>query len=65
MENNIHDKVFACPKCGNETLIPIDGNNDVVGIGYHDYVFCDECGAEFYAEPQYDFTVVFVEIKED
>lgn len=65
MENNIHDKVFTCPKCGNETLTPIDGNNDIVGIGYHDLCVCDECGTEFYAEPQYDFTVAFVEIEED
>ena len=31
--NNIHDKVFTCPKCHNKTLYPINGNEDIVGIG--------------------------------
>lgn len=33
LKNNIHDKVFTCPKCTNNTLIPVNGNNDVTGIG--------------------------------
>lgn len=65
MANNIHDKVFTCPKCTNRTLYPVDGNNDVVGIGYHDLCICDECGAELYSEPQYDFTVKFVEAADE
>ena len=32
MKNNIHDKIFTCPKCGNNTLVPVDGNYDVMGI---------------------------------
>ena len=32
MVNNIHDKVFTCPKCTNKTLYPVNGNNDIVGI---------------------------------
>lgn len=64
MKNNIHDKSFICPKCKNKTLIPINGNNNVVGIGYHDLCICDECGIELYAKPQYDFTVEFDEIDE-
>lgn len=59
--NNIHDKVFTCPKCKNKTLIPIDGNNDLVGIGYHELCICEECAAELYSEPQYDYSVKFVE----
>ena len=47
--NNIHDKVFACPKCTNKTLYPVNGNEDIVGIGYHKLCICDECGAEFNA----------------
>lgn len=65
MKNNIHDKVFTCPKCQNDTLIPVNGNEDVVGIGYHDLCICDECAAELYSEPQYDNTVKFVESEEE
>lgn len=65
MKNNIHDKVFTCPKCQNDTLVPVNGNNDIVGIGYHDLCICDECAAELLSEPQYDNTVKFVEIPEE
>lgn len=65
MKNNIHDKVFVCPKCGNKTLYPVGGNNDITGIGYHDLCICDECGTELYSEPQYDFSVNFIEVEED
>ena len=65
VKNNIHDKVFTCPNCSNRTLYPVDGNEDIVGIGYHDLCICDECGAELYSEPQYDYTVKFVELEED
>lgn len=34
--NNIHNKVFTCPKCGNRTLYPINGNEDNLGIDYHE-----------------------------
>lgn len=40
MKNNIHDEIFFCPKCGNRTLTPVDGNRDIVGIGYHDLCIC-------------------------
>lgn len=60
MKNNIHDKVFTCPTCTNKTLYPVDGNEDILGIGWHDLCICDECGAEFYSEPQYNYTVKFV-----
>ena len=62
--NNIHDKVFTCPKCNNKTLYPINGNEDIVGIGYHEICVCDECAAELWTETQYDNTVKFVEITE-
>ena len=62
--NNIHDKVFTCPKCHNKSLYPINGNKDIVGIGYHEICICDECAAELWSEPQYDNTVKFVEITE-
>lgn len=65
MKNNIHDKVFTCPKCLNNTLLPIDGNNDITGIGYHGVCICEECAAELWSEPQYDNTVKFVEIEEN
>ena len=42
-KNNIHDKVFMCPKCGNKTLIPVEGNEDIIGIGYHDLCICEIC----------------------
>ena len=63
--NNIHDKVFICPKCANKTLYPVYENNDITGIGYHELCICDECGAELLSEPQYDFTVKFIENAED
>lgn len=63
--NNIHDKVFTCPKCTNKTLYPINGNEDMVGIGYHDICVCDECGAELWSEPQHDNTVEFIDIPEE
>lgn len=65
MKNNIHDKIFTCPKCGNDTLVPVNGNEDVVGIGYHDVCICEECAAELWSEPQVDYTVKFVEINEE
>lgn len=64
MKNDIHDKIFTCPKCGNKALVPVCGNEDVVGIGYHELCICDECGAELYSEPQFDFTVKFIEMEE-
>ena len=63
--NNIHDKVFTCPKCNNKTLYPINGNEDIVGIGYHEICICEEFAAELWTEPQYDFSVRFVEITEE
>lgn len=63
--NNRHDHVFICPKCGNKTLFPVNGNNDITGIDYHELCICDECAAELWAEPQYDRTVKFVEIPEE
>ena len=59
--NNVHDKVFICPKCGNRTLVPVNGNNSIVGIDYHELCVCDECGVELYTEPQFDLTVNFIE----
>ena len=56
--NNIHDKVFICPKCSNKTLYPVNGNKDIIGI-------CDECAAELLAEPQFDYSVKFVDIPEE
>lgn len=55
--NNIHNKVFTCPKCGNRTLYPINGNEDNLGIDYHEICICDECAAELWSKPQYDNTV--------
>ena len=63
MNYNVDDKVFTCPIFFNITLVPVDGNESVIGIGYHDICICEECAAELYTEPQYDFTVQFVEIE--
>ena len=63
MSNYIKDKVFACPKCGNVALVPVEENPNTIGIDYHDLCICEECAAELYAEPQYDNTVKFVEEK--
>ena len=56
--SNVHDKVFVCPKCGNKTLYPINGNKDIIGIG-------EECAAELWSEPQFDNSVKFVDIPEE
>ena len=45
--NNIHDKVFTCPKCTNKTLYPVNGNENIIGMGYHELCICEECAAEF------------------
>lgn len=63
LKNNIHDTMFTCPKCHNKTLVPVE-EPGVVGIGYHDLCICEECAAELLAEPQFDFTVKFVEVEE-
>lgn len=65
MENNIHDKVFICTKCTNKTLYPVNGNENTVGIGYHEVCVCDECGTELLSEPQYDNSVKFIDVPED
>lgn len=65
MKNNVHDKVFTCPKCDNDTLVPVDGNEELVGIGYHEICICEECAAELLSEPQFDNTVKFVDINEE
>lgn len=37
--NNIHDKVFTCPKCGNRTLYPLNWNEDNLELIITKYVF--------------------------
>lgn len=63
MKNNVHDKVFDCPKCQNKTLIPLKPDK-IFGIGYGDILICDECAADLKARPNYDGTVEFVEFEE-
>lgn len=62
--NNIHDKVFDCPKCTNRTLVPIEPSK-ILGIAYGDVCICEECAAELKARPNYDGTVVFEDIEEE
>ena len=64
MKNNIHDKVFDCPKCTNRTLVPVEYDK-LLGIGYGDICICEECAAELKARPNYDGTVDFEKIEED
>lgn len=63
-KNNIHDKVFDCPKCTNKTLTPVE-HDKILGIGHGDICICEECGAELKAVPHYDFTVDFEEIEDN
>ena len=37
----------------------------IIGIGYHEVCICDECAAELLAEPQFDYSVKFVDIPEE
>lgn len=62
--NNIHDSVFTCPECHNKTLYPLESPGPL-GIGYGEVCICDECGSEFKAVPEYDFTVNFEPLTED
>jgi transcription elongation factor Elf1 len=64
MKNNVHDKIFVCPKCHNKTLVPVK-EPDIIGIGYGDLCICEECGAELKAKDNYDFTVDFFEDEEE
>ena len=64
MKNNVHDKVFICPKCCNKTLIPLE-QDKILGIGYGDICICEECAAELKARPNYEGTVEFEEIEEE
>jgi transcription elongation factor Elf1 len=64
MKNNIHDKVFDCPRCHNRTLVPIK-QDKFLGLGYGDILICEECEVELKANPNYDFTVEFEDIEEE
>lgn len=59
MNNNVHDKVFNCPKCSNKTLIPVEYDS-LLGIGFDEIAICEECGEEFKAKPNFDNTVEFI-----
>lgn len=47
IKNNIRDKVFVCPKCGNKALVPIEMNENTIGIDYHDLCICEECDSKY------------------
>lgn len=42
-KNNIHDRVFDCPKCTNKTLTPVE-HDKILGIGHGDIYICEDCG---------------------
>lgn len=48
-----------------ECYIILNGNEDKLGIDYHEICICDECVAELWSEPQYDDTVKLVETPEE
>ncbi|MBQ2856626.1 MAG: hypothetical protein IJE78_05750 [Bacteroidaceae bacterium] len=58
---------FDCPRCHNKgTVFDVDREAKMpYDVDYHDTCICDECASEFYAEPQYDGTMKFVDIDED
>lgn len=54
------EKAFTCPKCHNNTLYDLSESvTRVADVDYGDQFICDECGAEFYAEPKVDGTIQF------
>lgn len=59
------EKIFTCTKCGNNTLVQMEQNQNALGIDYHDLFICEECGAELLAEPQFDGNVKFVDAEEE
>ena len=48
-----------------ECYVILNGNEDKLGIDYHEIYICDECVAELWSEPQYDDTVKLVETPEE
>lgn len=57
---------YRCPQCTNYTLVDIDSPvTRAMDIGYHDRFVCEECGAEFLAEPFYSGDIRFVDIDSD
>lgn len=58
---------FDCPRCHNKgTVFDVDREAKMpYDVDYHDTCICDECASEFYAEPQYDGTMKFVDIDEE
>lgn len=58
---------FDCPRCHNKgTVFDVDREVKMpYDVDYHDTCICDECASEFYAEPQYDGTMKFVDIDEE
>lgn len=48
-----------------ECYVILNGNEDKLGIDYHEICICDECVAVLWSEPQYDDTVKLVETPEE
>lgn len=62
---NIHNRSFTCPKCGNAgVLIPLEEPH-ILGVGYHELLICDECGAELLGNPNVDYKLSFMELEEE
>lgn len=53
---------FMCPACHSPSLADIDRDIYInLDVDYHDRFVCEECGAEYLAEPRYDGTVKFID----
>lgn len=62
--NLITDKCFICPLCHTRAMyvVPLKENNQVKE---NSVCLCFECDRDFYAKPQDDGTVTFVDAEEE
>lgn len=55
---------FVCPTCHNKAVYDTERDvYKVADVEYHDVCICDECGDEFWAEPQYSGQIKFIQTK--
>ena len=60
------EMLVICPKCRNYTVVDVDKDSAwKKDFAYGDFCVCEECAAEFKANPQYNGTVVLEDYEEE